>query len=332
MADRFELGPLTNRASRRLGASPEAQAALNRVDAYAPNSDLGTSTAQVKGKDVRLVTLIVDDSPSIGERLKPSQNQREFRPSTPTSSLYGSLALRRESPGPSMFGGLMRRITSLAPQADQLARRVQEPAYLARPETNQHAVMIGHRAILHSLRQVEGMEILLSTTFLNGGELHSYRPLKDAIALTDENYHLRGGTPLFDKGVAALRKVMAKTQEAEENWKRARTITCFITDGADNSHEQTAADIAAVVTMLRNKGPHIINAMGIDDGMTDYKEVFQSMGILPDWILTPGSTSGEIMDAFTKLAQASVEASRVGDQAFRELATGGFKALPAPKD
>jgi len=54
---------------------------------------------------------------------------------------------------------------------------------------------------------------------------------------------------------------------------------------------------------------HIVAAMGISDGTTDFREVFRKMGIADRWILTPGNSASEIRRAFSVFSQSAVRAA-----------------------
>ena len=51
---------------------------------------------------------------------------------------------------------------------------------------------------------------------------------------------------------------------------------------------------------------HIVAAMGISDGTTDFRKVFRDMGIEDKWILTPGQSAQEIRQAFQVFCQSAV--------------------------
>lgn len=106
-----------------------------------------------------------------------------------------------------------------------------------------------------------------------------------------------------------------------------RTATLLVTDGQDTeSRLQTPSSVKNVVTDMYNMGIHIIAAMGIDDGTTDFKKVFIEMGIRENLILTPGSIPEEIRKAFGLFGKI---ASRATDlEHFNDMLTGGFLALP----
>jgi len=57
---------------------------------------------------------------------------------------------------------------------------------------------------------------------------------------------------------------------------------------------------------------NIIAAMGVNNGNTDFKRVFKSMGVRDKWILTPGNTPKEIREAFQVFSQSAITASQGG--------------------
>ena len=81
--------------------------------------------------------------------------------------------------------------------------------------------------------------------------------------------------------------------------------------------------MAALVEDMRGAETHLIAAMGIDNGSTDFRRVFRDMGLDDQWILTPGNSSSDIRRAFQVFSQSAVHASQsaVG---FGQIAVGGF--------
>ncbi len=78
-----------------------------------------------------------------------------------------------------------------------------------------------------------------------------------------------------------------------------------------------------MVDSLLKTENHIVAAMGIDDGSTDFRKVFSDMGIPDEWILTPGNTESEIRKAFQLFSQSAVRASQ-NAASFSQTAMGGF--------
>lgn len=196
-------------------------------------------------------------------------------------------------------------------------------------ESNAQAVRIGHSAVLEALRKSLRPEtVFLSTHLLNGGVLDPYHPLAKAVRLTRENFKCLGDTPLFPRAVDVLGSVLYKSQEVEDRFKNARTATLIISDGGDTSGT-SPDDVDKIVRDLLATGQHIVAAMGISDGHTDFKAVFKSMGIEERWILTPKSTQTEIQKALGMFAEVASRATNVNE--FPLLLESGFHRGLTPK-
>jgi hypothetical protein len=193
---------------------------------------------------------------------------------------------------------------------------------------NAQLVRDGHNLVLDALggsKQKDG--ILAHCRYLNGEVLYPYVQLAQAVRMDANNYNPNQGTPLYDQTAVLLATVLAKYQEFEDSGVACRTVTLIITDGADeHSHKQTASTVKRLVDDLLITENHIIAAMGIDDGgRTNFRQVFEEMGIRPEWILTPGNTPSEIRKAFQVFSQSAVRASQ-GAGSFSQTAMGGFGA------
>lgn len=177
---------------------------------------------------------------------------------------------------------------------------------------NTDAVRDGHNYVLEALRNSkQSGEVLAHTRFLNGFVLSPYTALEHAGTLTAANYNPRLGTPLYDQTVVTLGTVIAKAQELQQAGIAVRTVTLIITDGADyGSTRMKPADVKAIVDDMLAHEHHIVAAMGISDGSTDFRAVFRAMGIPDRWILTPGNSASEIRRAFAVFSQSAVRASQ----------------------
>lgn len=189
---------------------------------------------------------------------------------------------------------------------------------------NEQAVREGHNLVLDALgacKQRDG--ILAHTCYLNGKILFPYRPLEQAVRMTPANYDATQGTPLYDQAVVLLGSVLAKTRELEDSGVVARSVTLIITDGGDqHSTRARAKDVAALVDDLSRSESHIVAAMGISDGSTDFRKVFREMGIADRWILTPKNDPSDIRRAFQVFSQSAIRASQTAS--FSSTALGGF--------
>ena len=185
---------------------------------------------------------------------------------------------------------------------------------------NADAVRDGHNFVLDALRSSrQSGEVLAHTRYLNGEVLCPYVALDHAVTMTSANYHPHLATPLYDQTAVVLGTVIAKSQELLQAGIAVRTVTLIITDGADyGSSRMKPADIKALVDDMLAQEHHIVAAMGISDGTTDFHAVFRAMGIPDRWVLTPGNSASEIRRAFAVFSQSAVRASQGGPQ------LGGF--------
>jgi len=120
-----------------------------------------------------------------------------------------------------------------------------------------------------------------------------------------------------------LGTVLAKAQEFSDNGVPVRTVTLIITDGADcGSVRASASNVASLVADMLRTENHIIAAMGINDGGTDFHQVFKEMGIRDEWILTPSNSDTEIRKAFQVFSQSAARVSQSATNFNQSL--GGF--------
>lgn len=176
---------------------------------------------------------------------------------------------------------------------------------------NTDAVRDGHNFVLEALRgSKQSGEVLAHTRYLNGHVLCPYVALDHAVTMSPANYNPHLGTPLYDQTAVVLGTVVAKAQELAQAGIAVRTVTLIITDGGDyGSTRVKPADIKSLVDDLIAQEHHIVAAMGIHDGTTDFRAVFRAMGIPDRWILTPGNSATEIRRAFAVFSQSAIRAS-----------------------
>ena len=117
--------------------------------------------------------------------------------------------------------------------------------------------------------------------------------------------------------------MLAKSQQFSDNGVPVRTVTLILTDGGDSGSNAWPAKVANVVKDMLKAEMHIIAALGIDDGSTDFKKVFREMGIPDQWVLTPGNTPTEIRKAFQVFSQSALRVSQNAGQ-FTAMAANGF--------
>lgn len=191
---------------------------------------------------------------------------------------------------------------------------------------NTEAVREGSNGAIEALqktKQAQAGSIFAALRFLNGTVLYDIRPIVGAELLTPSNFNPVGGTPLYDQTMVLCGTAIAKTQEYQSKGVSVRTISLIVTDGDDLHSQHSIQDCASVVTDLLKSEMHIVAAIGITDGKTDFRRIFQEMGIPDQWILTPQKNPTEIRKAFAMASQSAVRASQ-GSASFSQTAMGGF--------
>ena len=193
--------------------------------------------------------------------------------------------------------------------------------------SNAQAVRDGHNLVLEAITASKQQNnILAHTRYLNSFVLFPYVLIEQAARMNQGNYNPNGSTPLYDQSVVLLGTVLAKAQEFADQGVAVRTVTLIITDGNDeHSVRSNARDAAAIAKDMLKAETHIIAAMGIDDGHTDFKEVFKEMGIRDEWILIPGNTPSEIRKVFQVFSKTAIRATQSA-AGFKTAAAGGFGA------
>lgn len=208
-------------------------------------------------------------------------------------------------------------------------RLISRPASYNDPKSNAEAVRIGHNAVIQVLQGSEKPSaIWFHARYLNGYQLTTWNSLEKATKMDVNNYRPDGGTPLYDETAATLGSIITKAQEFRNNWVSVRTATLIVTDGADTESKlQTQVSVKSIVTDMYNTGIHIIAAMGIYDGITDFKKIFIGMGIHENLILTPGSTAEEIRRSFGLFGKMATRAADLNQ--FNNMLKDGFLSLPS---
>lgn len=180
--------------------------------------------------------------------------------------------------------------------------------------------------------------VYFSTQVLNSMDVNPehvvvdpYHPLAKAVRLNRENFHTAGVTPLYQRTVEVLSTALYQTRQAIDDWKNPRTATLIISDGADTDggSEHQASDCTELVKSLLASPTkrHIVAAIGIDDGHTDFKATFIGMGIPEQWILTSKATPEDIAKAVGLFTKAASQAASATQEKFLMLTDGGFRGV-----
>jgi hypothetical protein len=189
---------------------------------------------------------------------------------------------------------------------------------------NEQNVIDGYNLILDGLLNSGAADdILMHTRYLNGTVLYPYSLIENVPRLDENNYAGTGRTPLYDETMRMLQIVSARVAEFADNGVPARTVSIIITDGADyGSYTHRPVDVESFMSEFMAQEMHIVWAMGIDDGSTNFEDVFTSMGIREDFILTPSDSEHAIREACQTMSQSAVSVSQSATNV--QQALGGF--------
>lgn len=216
---------------------------------------------------------------------------------------------------------------------------------------NIEPVADGYNCIIEALVESKQQDnIMFHGRLLNGTIICPFVSIDNAVKLQTGpggNFNPNLGTPLYDEAVAFWGTILAKSQEFADLGVPVRTISLILTDGADE-HSVDFYDgntrlggrwrapktgVKALATDLLRQENHILAAMGVADNKndpTDFKMVFEAMGIPEDWMLvvdqkdrTKDEFKSEIRRACQVFSQSAVRASQSAGN-FSQTAVGGF--------
>lgn len=171
--------------------------------------------------------------------------------------------------------------------------------------SNAPLIITGHNEIIEALCGVRPKgRILVSCQYLNGKVLYPYDYVEKVPRMTPANFTDGGGTPLFARGGTVLTGVIAKAKEFEDKGISVRTWTFFMSDGGNTGPrvEKQVADL----NRSMNSESHMVLALGVNDGSTDFKAVFASMGIKPTNILVSTNDPKAIRAKLRMASQSAV--------------------------
>lgn len=221
---------------------------------------------------------------------------------------------------------------------------------------NTEAIADGYNSVIDALLESKQSDnVLFHGSFLSGKVICPFVSVSQAVRLTTGpggNFDPNSGTPLYDEAVSFWGTVLAKSQEFSDQGVPCRTISLILSDGADvhsnlqwetqylDPNDRNTAwrapkpGVKALANDLLRQECHILAAMGVDDNdggtSTDFKRIFQAMGIRPEWIMhavragrTKEEFKSEIRRMFQVFSQSAVRASQ-STVSFSQQAVGGF--------
>lgn len=193
---------------------------------------------------------------------------------------------------------------------------------------NTQVVRDGYNGIIEALKKSASRDDIINTAMmLNAGIFQPPTALVNSIALDAHNYNPTGGTPLYDKSLEIGALVTLKRQEFAATGASFRGVLLIVSDGRDEGSRASAKKVKAVIDSLQQQEVIQVIALGIDDGHTNFHDVFTSMGVLPENVLTVSNDPSSIRKAFGVVSRATVSASQ-GGSVSQSGGLGGFGANP----
>ncbi|MEK7136890.1 MAG: hypothetical protein AAB853_01265 [Patescibacteria group bacterium] len=195
-------------------------------------------------------------------------------------------------------------------------------------------IIAWHNDTLASLSALPHADaIYWRTRFLTAHSLRGkHVSVREAPRLHEGNYHPIHDTPLYDSACKKLISVAKQQSRNEYLSQKDRYMTLFLSDGADTaSRTYSADDSARLAEKMLKTEKHIISGMGVHDGSTDFSQVFQSMGIPPQWIYTI-NRSREGFQRGSEVTSGSVGSASFGSESFSSMSQGGFTSAPDSSD
>lgn len=223
---------------------------------------------------------------------------------------------------------------------------------------NTEVVADGHNCVIEALQDSKQQDnILFHSRLLSGKIINPFVSVDQAQKLitgTGGNFNPNSGTPLYDESVAFWGTILAKSQEFSDQGVPVRTISLILTDGADQHSTQffqvendpnmgqwraPKDGVKALASDLLRQECHILAGMGVSDDdesspydqyATDFRTVFQRMGIRDEWIIvvkqagrSKDDFKSEIRKQCQVFSQSAVRASQSA-ASFSQQAVGGF--------
>lgn len=283
------LGRLSEKAAQSLAKGP------------ASTFSLGSPASQFPEEECVVVTVGLDNTASNNRIVK--KRVREDWYSTPTPETAGRREVARYN----------------------FEVRKAEPEH---PESNAEALRQGHNRILDALATAPNPHIVRIAGQLLDRNLYPYGTLQEAPRLTPANFRPNlPTTRLFDGTAEMLKMVLAKYEQMRAFDIETRTATLIMTDGVDNDSQiHTAKSIADVVHSMRDTKHHLVAAMGFEAGEGIHlKDLFNKMGIDPQWQLTSDATLEDILRVLGMFGKAAAQATVITD--FSKMLPAGFQGL-----
>lgn len=187
---------------------------------------------------------------------------------------------------------------------------------------NTQAVIDGYNGFIEALKGAPG-EVRIKTIFLNNKVETPFQHPSEVHPLTRHTYRPTEQTPLFLRSTQALDFIIKESQDLAREGTTVRTMTFIFTDGGDNqSNGINASHVKIMVDVMLTTGTHIVGGCAVNDGHTNFWQVFASMGIPEHWVKVLKNDPSEIRDSMTQMGTMSSVASTDYDSYSQTSQTG----------
>lgn len=188
---------------------------------------------------------------------------------------------------------------------------------------NTQAVIDGYNGFIEALRSAPG-EVRVKTMFLNSKVETPFQHPNEVQSLSQQTYRPTGNTPLFIRSTQALDHVIKEAQDLTREGMVVRTMTFIFTDGGDNqSNGINASHIKTMVDVMLTTGTHVVGGCAVNDGRTNFWQVFASMGIPEKWVKVLKNDAQEIRESVSQMGTMASQAS-TSYKDFQETSFMGF--------
>lgn len=197
---------------------------------------------------------------------------------------------------------------------------------------NTQAVIDGYNLFVEELKNALG-EVRVKTVFLNGygRPAMPFQLPREMEALSSQTYRPAGYTPLFSRSLEALNQVDFEARQLTLQGFTVRTMTLIFTDGCDNASGNTIAwHVKRVVSPMLSSGMHIVGGCAVNDGCTNFWQVFASMGIPEHWIKVLKNNPTAVQEGVSQMGTVASVAS-TDENSFTYTSQTGFGGGEATK-
>lgn len=155
-------------------------------------------------------------------------------------------------------------------------------------------------------KDINTSDIQMYCRYFNGKTLFPFTGMSGVKRMNHSNYSADGSTPLYDTVAELLSVMLLESEKHFYDGIQTRTVTVILTDGSDcrSSQFSNPESLRPLVEDFLKISSNLIIAYGVNDGETDFNNIFSRMGINSDCILTSDSSESEIRKMFLLISSS----------------------------